>query len=73
LEVRRRGAGIQQLPGIVEAGVGLVNRAPHAVIRYGEEVSGAWASVGVMGQPGKKRNGSGLKRIITFSIYSKKF
>jgi hypothetical protein len=59
--------------GAAEAGVGLANRASRTVVWYGEVVGGAWASVGVVGWPGKKRNMPGPKRTVTFSIYSKKF
>jgi hypothetical protein len=63
---------VWQWPGAAVAGVGLTNRAPHAVVWYGEEVGGAWAGVGVMGQPGKKINGSGLKKNSNFFYLFKK-
>jgi hypothetical protein len=43
------GVGGQQRSGMVEASVDQVNRAPRAVVRYGEEVDGMWAGVGAHG------------------------
>jgi hypothetical protein len=60
------GLNIRQQSGVAEAGVALVNSAAHDVVRYGEEVGGTWAGVGVMGRHGKKRNGPSPKRIVFF-------
>jgi hypothetical protein len=54
----------------VEAGVGWVNGAPCAVVRYGDEVGGAWASVEgrgpiVLGWP--KINSNNFELIQIFS------
>jgi hypothetical protein len=43
------GPGGQQRSSTAEAGVSQVNGAPRIVVRYGEEVSGAWDGVGGFG------------------------
>jgi hypothetical protein len=65
------GLSIRQRSGTTEAGVALVNSATHDVVRYGEEVGGTWAGVGVMGRHGKKRNGPSPKRIVFFFLFKK--
>jgi hypothetical protein len=71
LQKRGGGGGIRQQSGAVEAGVALVNRAACDVVRYGAEVGGAWAGVGVVGRHGKKRNRPSPKRIIFFYLFKK--